>query len=213
MKRRQFFFASICLLAVGMSLLFTGCSMRDTTLYSYRRAYLEEDDWEDILRENQISPCDNITVNDLSADKNVSFHLVQIRDREVPHIHKKHDLTVIVKKGKGRMYLGRSVFRVEPDAIIFIPRGVPYCFVNGTDEVAAIIAIFTPGFDGKDVVPVEMELKPPPEEELALPLLTPGTTSGDASPEESESPPGEEPESPPEDEPLSSTTEEEGSGE
>lgn len=38
----------------------------------------------------------------------MSHPLVQIRDREAPHLHKIHDLTVVVLKGKDSIPVGKT---------------------------------------------------------------------------------------------------------
>ena len=81
-----------------------------------------------------------------------SAHLIQIRGSEKKHVHEFHDVTVFVESGGGRMHLGKKSVNVGPGAVIFIPRGLEHYFVNGSAEPASAISVFSPAFDGKDIV-------------------------------------------------------------
>ncbi len=81
-----------------------------------------------------------------------SYHLIQIRTREKSHVHETHDLAVFVQSGFGKMYLGRESFGVRPGSVVFIPRRTPHYFVNVGKTPAVAIAIYSPPFDGKDMV-------------------------------------------------------------
>lgn len=91
----------------------------------------------------------------LARGEYASSHVVQIRDREDPHVHAKHDLSVTLIEGSGELYLAgtRLVMRAGDSA--FIPRGVPHYFVNTGADVAVAVATYAPPFDGRDSVPVE----------------------------------------------------------
>ena len=54
-----------------------------------------------VLAEDPLGASENIKITTLGQSQGVSHHLVQIRDREKPHIHKIHDGTVVMVKGGG----------------------------------------------------------------------------------------------------------------
>ncbi|HKZ46039.1 MAG TPA: cupin domain-containing protein, partial [Thermodesulfobacteriota bacterium] len=90
-------------------------------------------------------------ITSLFKNLDSSHFIIQIRDREKPHIHETHDLTVIVKKGKGILHLGKDELPMSKGDIAFIPRGVLHYFVNTSSEPSVAYAIFTPLYDGQDV--------------------------------------------------------------
>ncbi|MGD2064576.1 MAG: cupin domain-containing protein [Nitrospirota bacterium] len=97
---------------------------------------------------------DNIIPITLAIGAHSSHHLVQVRRAEPPHLHATHDLTVRVVRGDGRMHLGDRSFPVTEGDTTFIPRGVAHYFENTGATPAALLAIFSPAFDGRDRVPV-----------------------------------------------------------
>ena len=109
---------------------------------------------DEVLAEKPLSTDQNIRVVTLVKGTEMSHHLVQIRDREAPHLHKKHDLTVVVLKGKGYLILEEKRIDLIRGDILFIPRGSAHYFVNTFSEPSVALAIFSPGFDGKDSIPV-----------------------------------------------------------
>lgn len=113
-----------------------------------------ESDLEKILAENPLHLTENIKVTTLGRGQTISHHVVQIRDREVPHIHKEHDLTVVVLRGGGYIMLGRRRIELAAGDLLFIPRGIIHYFVNTFTQPSVALAVFSPPFDGKDTIPV-----------------------------------------------------------
>ncbi|MBI5892794.1 MAG: cupin domain-containing protein [Deltaproteobacteria bacterium] len=103
------------------------------------------------VQEVIIEEDENIKVTPLFKNENSSHFIIQIRDREKPHIHETHDLTVIVKKGKGILHLGKDELPMRRGDIAFIPKGVLHYFVNTDSEPSVAYVIFTPFYDGKDM--------------------------------------------------------------
>ena len=102
--------------------------------------------------ENTLQPGEDSSKATLLEMDHSSAHFVQIQSSEKKHFHHFHDLTVILQSGRGRMYLGTSSVSVGPGAVIFIPKGLEHYFVNGGASPASAIAIYSPAFDGKDIV-------------------------------------------------------------
>jgi len=107
----------------------------------------------EVLAEKPLSPDQNIRVVTLGKGNEMSHHLVQIRDREAPHLHKKHDLTVMLLKGQGYLILEQKRIDLIRGDILFIPRGSAHYFVNTFSEPSVALAVFSPVFDGKDSIP------------------------------------------------------------
>ncbi|MEE9232849.1 MAG: cupin domain-containing protein [Nitrospirales bacterium] len=116
---------------------------------------IETKDINRILSENSLSPDENIRSTFLHKTEHASIHLIQIRFKEKPHIHKTHDLLVILKRGKGVLHIGGETVQMKKGDSVLIPQGVVHFFENITDEVAVGLGIFNPPYDGTDMVPVE----------------------------------------------------------
>lgn len=96
----------------------------------------------------------NITRYLIDESKFTSRHLVWVRDREVPHIHAKHDLVVMLLRGKGTLWLRDKEIPMAVGDIAVVPAGVPHWFVNTGDAPSASFAIFSPPSDNSDFEPV-----------------------------------------------------------
>ena len=79
----------------------------------------------------------------------------QIRDREQPHRHDRHDLLVVILRGYGFMRLGDEERAVGEGSILYVPRGTPHAFRNASGAVAVAYAVYAPAFDGRDRVEAE----------------------------------------------------------
>lgn len=102
--------------------------------------------------ENAVQPGEDISKALILEMENSSAHFIQILGSEKKHSHDFHDLTVLIQSGRGRMYIGTSSVSVGAGAVIFIPIGLEHYFVNGGPEPASAIAVYSPAFDGKDIV-------------------------------------------------------------
>jgi quercetin dioxygenase-like cupin family protein len=83
-----------------------------------------------------------------------STAVVQIRDREQPHIHTRYDLTWYLARGHGTLWLAGVAHQMHAGDAAFIPRGVPHGFINEGDEPAVTVVVFAPPFSGPDQAPV-----------------------------------------------------------
>lgn len=117
-------------------------------------AELKETDVEKVLAEHPIGASENIKITNLGQGPGVSHHLVQVRDREKPHIHKFHDGTVVIVKGRGYLILEKRRIDLSAGDIVYIPRSAVHYFVNTAGEPSVAFVVFSPPFDGKDIVPV-----------------------------------------------------------
>lgn len=125
-------------------------------LYLQYGRQLTATDLQTILAENPLPPSENIKVVTLGRGEGASHHIVQVRDREAPHVHKTHDLTVTVMRGRGYLMLEKKRIDLAAGDVLFIPRGAVHYFVNTDGEPSVALAVFAPPFDGKDTIPVQM---------------------------------------------------------
>ena len=108
-----------------------------------------------ILTAHPLTASENISVLALGRTEAASYHLVQIRDRERPHMHATHDLAVTVLQGTGRLFIRGEPHDMRPGDVAVVPRATPHYFINAGAQPAAAFVTFTPPYDGTDQVPTE----------------------------------------------------------
>ncbi len=91
----------------------------------------------------------------LNETPDITQLLVFIRTAELPHYHREHDLTFILLRGHGELYLSGKRERLREGDVAFIPRGEIHFYTN-TSTVSVLLANFCPKYDGKDSVKVEL---------------------------------------------------------
>lgn len=102
-----------------------------------------------------LPPGQNISALALGRSESCSYHLIQICDREQPHVHAVHDLAVTVLQGTGRLYIRGEPHAMRPGDVTVVPHATPHYFVNTGAEPAAAFVVFAPPYDAKDQVPSE----------------------------------------------------------
>lgn len=96
-----------------------------------------------------------IEVIKLNETDNLTQLLVFIRTAELPHYHTEHDLTFVLLKGHGELYLDGKRERLSEGDVAFIPKGKVHFYTN-TSVVSVLLANFSPKYDGKDSIRVEL---------------------------------------------------------
>ncbi len=96
-----------------------------------------------------------IEVVKLGETENLTQLLVFIRTAEVPHYHAEHDLTFILLKGHGELYLDGKREKLSEGDVAFIPKGKVHFYTN-TSVVSVLLANFSPRYDGKDSIKVKL---------------------------------------------------------
>jgi mannose-6-phosphate isomerase-like protein (cupin superfamily) len=107
-----------------------------------------------LLRTHPLPEGQNISALLLERTEFLSYHLVQIRDRESPHVHAKHDLVVTLLRGRGWLYIRDTPRKMRTGDIAVVGHGTPHFFVNSDSTPAAAFVTFAPPYDGADRVPV-----------------------------------------------------------
>jgi quercetin dioxygenase-like cupin family protein len=142
------------MLAVAFLFLLSACAPTPYLFLQYG-SELRPADVAKILAENPMDRAENIKTTNLGRGQSMSHHIVQIRDRETPHIHKLHDLMVVMIRGQGYLMMDSRRIQLSAGDVAHIPRGAVHYFVNAAREPAAAFVIFSPPFDGKDSIPVK----------------------------------------------------------
>jgi quercetin dioxygenase-like cupin family protein len=106
--------------------------------------------------EERVERVKEIEVVKLNDTPNITQMLVFIRSSELPHYHREHDLTFILLKGHGELFLSGRRLRMQEGDVAFIPRGEVHYYTN-TSTVSVLLANFCPHYDGKDSVRVSAE--------------------------------------------------------
>lgn len=125
-------------------MLILGCARSNALVLPDRTVYPGEWTKEEKARE--------ITIKTLYVDQGASYHLVRLKGAETPHIHAKHDLTVVVHKGKSVIHFENRSVPLAPGEVIRILRGTPHWAENVGRGASEVYAIFTPPFYGEDIV-------------------------------------------------------------
>ena len=138
---------------IALCSLFAACAPLPRFYLQYGNEF-KQADLEKMIAENPLAPGENIKVITLGQGPAASHHVVQIRDRETPHLHKTHDATVTMLKGQGYLMLEQRRIDLAAGDVVYIPRGAAHYFTNTAREPSVAFAIYTPAFDGKDTHPV-----------------------------------------------------------
>ena len=110
-------------------------------------------DLDTLLAAHPLAPAANVLAVELGRSQTVSHHLVQVREGEVPHIHERHDLTVVMLRGTATLTVEAEQRTIAAGDVMFIPRGRVH-FVRNTGRAPAVaFVVFSPPFQGPDAVP------------------------------------------------------------
>lgn len=113
---------------------------------------------DEIVKENHLAEDENVKVVPIGDHKNISAHLILIRENAEmdAHYHKTHDAIVYVKKGSGILELSGTRYDIKDGMLFVIPSMSMHWFINTGKETGVFITFFSPPFDGKDVKFFEM---------------------------------------------------------
>jgi quercetin dioxygenase-like cupin family protein len=137
-----------------VALLICSACVSGPHIYLQQGNDYQEINLDKILANNPLLPGENLKVVNLGRSVSASQHVVQIRDREILHVHKIHDMTVTMMRGQGYLALDQSRINLKPGDVVHIPRNVVHQYVNTHSELSVALAVFSPPFDGKDNYPV-----------------------------------------------------------
>ena len=135
--------SATALLAMTAMWLFSGCQAHQ----------LPQSRMERLLAAHPFGSNEAFQIMELNRTDDQSVHLVRIRTQEKPHRHMTHDVTVVIQKGEGTLYLNNQGEDLHPGDVVTIPRGLLHYYVNrSVDTPTEAVAVYSPPFDGKDIV-------------------------------------------------------------
>ncbi|MFB6345844.1 MAG: cupin domain-containing protein [bacterium] len=149
-----------CFLLIGL-LLLTSCSTLHRSrnngafIYPGESVELKRSTLNEIYSKERFDSQKNKVAAVLSDRTSHKILAAQIREREKPHKHVKHDLIVYLYSGRGSLRTSDNSHDMESGDWITIPRDQPHQFINTAEQPARAIVIRTPNPDGKDYEPVE----------------------------------------------------------
>ncbi len=151
------------LVALAAVALASGCAMQapNPRLTLRYEKGLEATDLSALVSRAAPGP---VSVIELGRTAWVSHHLAVVRDAEVPHYHRFHDLTVVVLRGEGVMDMEGKRFTMKAGDIAHVHRGVRHFFRNEGRDPAVAFVTFSPPFDGRDTVTAEAPAAEQPAE-------------------------------------------------
>lgn len=105
-----------------------------------------------------LAAAEEVAMEPLLDELWLSAYAVAVDGEVGAHVHLRHEETVYVLEGRGRMLLGDTWHDVGAGDLIHVPRGTPHAFVS--DGPATALSLFTPNFDGADRIWVEAPRDP-----------------------------------------------------
>ena len=151
------------LIAMAALVLVSGCAMEapNPRLTLRYEKGLQAADLSSLIARAAPGP---VAVIELGRTAWVSHHLAVVREAEVPHYHRFHDLTVVVLRGEGVLDMEGKRFVMKPGDIAHVQRGVRHFFRNRGRDPAVSFVTFSPPFDGRDTVTAEVPAAAEPPE-------------------------------------------------
>jgi mannose-6-phosphate isomerase-like protein (cupin superfamily) len=82
-----------------------------------------------------------------------TFELLASDRSEEPHVHRDHDLTVVLLRGAGNLVVEDRTYELHAGDVVHVIRGRNHHFHPDVRTPAAALAIFTPILQGRDFEP------------------------------------------------------------
>jgi mannose-6-phosphate isomerase-like protein (cupin superfamily) len=111
--------------------------------------------FDELVERLALRPDQNVRVVEIGRDAYASHHLVTLRTGEVLHRHDRHELTVVLLRGHGTQQIGDTTRPVGEGSVLYVPRGTPHAFTNGSSAPAVAYVQYSPPYDGEDRAPVD----------------------------------------------------------
>lgn len=108
---------------------------------------LNVDTW---IRDHPLTQGGGVRNDELTRTAKTSVHVVQIPSREDWHLHRGHDLSLHLLRGKGHLEFETGFENLAAGDAVWIPSGQLHAFVNESVKPAVIVVVSAPAYDGKD---------------------------------------------------------------
>ncbi|MBI4356100.1 MAG: cupin domain-containing protein [Candidatus Omnitrophica bacterium] len=101
------------------------------------------------LKAHPLGEQDNLRLDDWGRSPGASVHIVLVRDRERPHVHRFHDGVACLVQGEGRLLLEGNAIALKAQDWVVIPRGKVHYFVNDGKRPAVAVVVFAPPWEAQ----------------------------------------------------------------
>ncbi len=102
-------------------------------------------DWNSLARAYAKEP--GVNILNLGASRSQSSHLFVIPSALASQVNADHDLTFTILKGKGIATVNGETMKVKKGAVVFVPAGDPFEYVNAGKKPSLALAVFSPPFE------------------------------------------------------------------
>lgn len=144
-------------IAVASAVSLAGCAVHTPAPVPTVRVGALAGGVETFLTAHPPAPGQNIRADEIARTASASYHVVQVADRETPHVHATHDLTVLVLRGTGTLTLDGATFAMAAGDVVVVPRGRVHWFARSGDAPSIALVTFTPPLDAPDTIPVDSD--------------------------------------------------------
>jgi mannose-6-phosphate isomerase-like protein (cupin superfamily) len=115
-------------------------------------------DWESLARAYEKEP--QVNILNLGAGRSQSSHLFVIPSSLASQLNSENDLTFTILKGKGIATVKGESMNVKKGAVVFVPRGDTFDYVNKGRKPTLALAVFSPPYEAAGTNRPEM-ITPP----------------------------------------------------
>jgi mannose-6-phosphate isomerase-like protein (cupin superfamily) len=115
-------------------------------------------DWESLARAYEKEP--QVNILNLGAGRSQSSHLFVIPSSLASQLNSENDLTFTILKGKGIATVKGESMNVKKGAVVFVPRGDTFGYVNKGKKPTLALAVFSPPYEAAGTNRPEM-ITPP----------------------------------------------------
>jgi mannose-6-phosphate isomerase-like protein (cupin superfamily) len=107
---------------------------------------------DEILKENPLKPGEKAQTIKIAEDDTISLLVLRATEGVwvKPHMHKTHDETVYVIKGRAQLLINDKWVDIKPGTLHFNPMGKVHSVKVTSSEPLVIISIFTPAMKETD---------------------------------------------------------------
>lgn len=145
MKRHQMVKAVCLLAAAAVGLPALGCTKYQDRMLGNLAGGPMTRDWTSLARAYEKES--QVNVLNLGAARTQSSHLFVIPSALASQTNPDHDLTFTILKGKGVATVKGETMNVKKGAVIFVPAGDVFDYVNKGKKPTVALAIFSPPFE------------------------------------------------------------------
>jgi len=129
-------------LILAAAFLFAGCTKYEDRMLGNLAGGPMVRDWRSLAKAYEKEP--NVQVLNLGAAPAQSAHLFVIPSSLASQVSPDHDLTLTLLKGKGTAKVKGQEVRVKKGAVIFVPRGDVFEYVNKGKKPTLALGVFSP---------------------------------------------------------------------